>query len=138
MFEKEPVWGCFMMSPCKTASWFEKEPVYGVGHRIVMIAMLWDVSAFLFEGLRSFWKATLRASTRDYDLVFWLLLAKTSHVHNMTIFHKATSGVNSRGASVQVFVFHAWFILVFSKIDFDFPCKSYFTSIYMKAINCGK
>ena len=27
--EKEPVQGCFMMSPCKTASEVEKEPVQG-------------------------------------------------------------------------------------------------------------
>ena len=42
----------------------------GMGHRIIMIAILWDILAFLFERLRSFERELLIASSRDYELVF--------------------------------------------------------------------
>ena len=54
-------------------------------------------------------KATFIASSRDYDLVFLIVFAKTSHMHNVTIFHKETSGVNHRGTCVNsVFDLHAF------------------------------
>ena len=55
-------------------------------------------------------------------------------MHNMTIFHKATSGFNPRGASVQVFVFHALFFLGLglSKIDFNLTIHTLVTNNYME------
>ena len=51
------LWHCYLTIDLVDNSIFGCKGM-GVGHRIVMIAMLWDTLAFLFEGLRSFWKAS--------------------------------------------------------------------------------
>ena len=113
----------------------------GVGHRIVMITMLWDILAFLFEGLRSFLKATLIASLRDYDLFVLIAFAKIPSMHTMAILRQQ-SGWNPKSACVQgVVIFHAFLSCIRSCYLFWF--LSYHTnpnllSWYMKAIKCVK
>ena len=49
----------------------------GVGHRIAMIAILWNILAILFEGLRSFWKDNFDSVIEAlWSYIFWLIFLR--------------------------------------------------------------
>ena len=49
----------------------------GMGHRIVMIEMLWDILVIIFEGLRSFWKETFDSVIEGlWSCIFYCFLLR--------------------------------------------------------------
>ena len=68
----------------------------GMGHRIAMIPILWNNLAILFEGLRSFWKATFDSIIEGLWSCIWFLCAKTYHMHNMAILVRQQSSITRR------------------------------------------